>query len=137
MHETIVAKSLKKSGQLVDFDPENRDCETGYFVVVRRPDELVLLVIDESGLRSHLSLVAKLRELEVLPHMPGKILPQEIVECIRGGTYLKNWDELSRLRGNWSIYMSSGDYGVVWEDLQHQVVEIISGGKQWEKGSET
>lgn len=125
----MIAKVIKISGQWVDFDPQHRDAEVGCFVVIRRPDEPVLLAIDESGLRSHLAVVDKLRLLGVLPRMPGRPLPDMVKQCIRGGTYSRNLIKVSPLDGEWYITMSSGDFGVVWEDLQGQVRDVISGEK--------
>ncbi|MBI4050665.1 MAG: hypothetical protein HY396_01675 [Candidatus Doudnabacteria bacterium] len=129
----IIAKALKKNGVLADFDPENRDDMLGYFLVIRQPGKPVFLVVDESGLQSHASVVAALRRLEVLPHMPGQSLPESIIRCIRGGTYSYNWIKTWPMEGNWTIGMSSGDYGVVWEDLRARIIDIVSGGKQWQK----
>lgn len=129
----IVAKALKKDSQgnrkLVKFDPNNREVEIGVFIVIRQPRSRPLLIIDESGMYHHDSLVYWVRVLGEFATYRGELRKKD-KQIIRGGRYSRYTRSFSRQRrGSWQIEMVSMKYGKVWEDLRNKITEIIIGHK--------
>lgn len=124
----IIAQAIKGDGRLAPFNPADRDLQFGLFIVIRNSG--VRLVVDESGSHEHPITVGKFRRAGGFPEYPsGTLLPQEVIATIRGGQYSQD-----RIRGGrWEIDMTSGTYGVVWEDIWPLVYQILTGQTKGEK----
>lgn len=120
----ITAKALKKSGEIVDFDPSDRDNNIGNFLLFYSPDGKIILVINEMEVGyDHKDLLSQCQHRKLA------------YEYILGGGKFDFTPKVLRFSPNekpWRIKSTSSLGGISDEKLLNDIAAIITNGEEWE-----